>query len=151
MEPNNLVRNIHIGEIISKIIIEKKINMNELKARMGMSTSTINKMLISKSLDASVMLKWSKVLRYDFFRLYSSHLMLHHGISNALTKKTKDANIQGIHIRKNVYTKDIINFLVHKVGSNEMTPMEVINQYAIPKTTFYKWLQKYPINDETIS
>jgi hypothetical protein len=77
--------------------------------------------------------------------------MLHHGISNTLSRKSDPLNIQGIHIRKNVYTKDIINFLVHKVGSNEMTPMEVINQYAIPKTTFYKWLQKYSTNDESIS
>lgn len=151
MNPNNLVRDIHIGNIISQIIIEKKIDINELKARLGMSTRTFNKTLSSRSLDASVMLKWSKVLRYDFFRLYSSHLMLHHGISNTLSKKTDDVNIQGIHIRKNVYTKEMIQFLINKVRNQEMTAMEIISQYAIPKTTFYKWLQKYPINDETLS
>lgn len=150
MESNNLVRNLHIGEIISKIIIEKKMKTADIKSKMRITTRTLNKMLSAKSMDASDMLKWSKVLRYDFFRLYSSHLMLHHGISNTLTRKTDPLNVQGIHIRKNVYTKDLIQFLVNKVRNKEMTAMEIINQYAIPKTTFYKWLQKYPSN-ETLS
>jgi predicted transcriptional regulator len=151
MESNILVRNLHIGDIISKIIIEKKMKMADIKSKMCITSKTLNKMLIAKSLDTTHLLKWSKVLRYDFFRLYSSHLMLHHGISNTLTRKTDSLNIQGIHIRKNVYTKDLIQFLINKVQTNEMTPMEVINQYAIPKTTFYKWLQKYAPNDESIS
>jgi hypothetical protein len=118
--------------------------MNEIRIKMGCSTRTLNKMLQSSTLDALVLLKWSKVLRYDFFRLYSSHLMLHHGISNTLSRKTENVEIDGIQIRKNVYTKELIEFLVNKVRNNEMVSSQVITQYGIPKTTFYKWLQKYP-------
>jgi hypothetical protein len=70
--------------------------------------------------------------------------MLHHGISNTLSKKTENVEIEGIQIRKNVYTKELIEFLVNKVRNNEMNSSQVITQYGIPKTTFYKWLQKYP-------
>jgi len=144
LNPNNLVRNVHIGSIINQVIQEKDINMNEIRIKMGCSTRTLNKMLHSNTMDSLVLLKWSKVLRYDFFRLYSSHLMLHHGISNTLSKKTENVEIEGIQIRKNVYTKELIEFLVNKVRNNEMNSSQVITQYGIPKTTFYKWLQKYP-------
>jgi hypothetical protein len=144
MNPNNLVRDIHIGNLINYVLSEKKVSLNEIRSKMGFSTRIINQMLNSPSIDTLLLLKWSKVLRYDFFRLYSSHLMLHHGISNTLSKKEDNLEIEGIQIRKNVYTKELIQFLVNKVRSNEMNTRQVINQYGIPKTTFYKWLQKYP-------
>jgi hypothetical protein len=144
MNPNNLVREIHIGNIINYVIDEKGLSINELRSRIGVSTRMINQMLSSASIDTQSLLKWSKVLKYDFFRLYSSHLMLHHGISNTLTKKTENIEVEGIHIRKNVYTKELIQFIVNKVRNKEMTTRQVISQYGIPKTTFYKWLQKYP-------
>jgi transposase-like protein len=69
--------------------------------------------------------------------------MLHHGISNTLSNKMGDVEVEGIHIRKNVYTKELIEFLVNKVSRKEMSISQVISTYGIPKTTFYKWLQKY--------
>jgi hypothetical protein len=146
MEPNNLVRNISIGDVIKDVMKRKNLNEEDIKIRFKCSTRTFNKMLESKSLDTMLLLKWSKLLRYDFFRLYSSHLMLHHGISNTITKKVNHVELEGIHIRKNVYTKELIQFLVNKVRSNEMNSGQVIAKYGIPKTTFYKWLQKYPKN-----
>lgn len=144
MNPNNLVRDIHIGNIISFVIIEKKFSFDEIKIKMGSSTRTINRMLNASSIDTATLLRWSKVLKYDFFRLYSSHLMLHHGISNTISKKTDNIEIEGIHIRKNVYTKELIQFVVNKVRNKEMSTKQVISKYGIPKTTFYKWLQKHP-------
>jgi hypothetical protein len=143
IKPNHLVRNIHIGAIINEVIQIKKISIDELKIKMGCTTRILNKYLDSKTMDSSTLLKWSKVLKYDFFRLYSSHLMLHHGISNTLSNKMVDVQVEGIHIRKNVYTKELIEFLVNKVNSKEMSISQVISTYGIPKTTFYKWLQKY--------
>jgi hypothetical protein len=148
MEPNNLVRNIHIGELIGKVMKEKNIPLKVAVYKMKLSTKTVNKQLSSSSIEAIDLLKWSKILRYDFFRLYSCHLMLHHGISNALVKNQGAVKIEGIHIRKNVYTKELIYFLISKVRKQEMSAMQVVKKYGIPKTTFYKWLQKYNIEDE---
>ena len=144
MNPNNLVREIHIGNIISFVINEKKLTLNELRIKMVCSTRTINNMLNESSIDTQSLLKLSKVLKYDFFRLYSSHLMLHHGISNTISKQVDNIEVEGIHIRKNVYTKELIEFIVNKVRSKEMSTRQVISQYGIPKTTLYKWLQKFP-------
>lgn len=144
MNPNNLVRDIHIGSIISIVITEKNLTLNEVRIKMGSSTRAINNMLNASAIDTIALLKWSKVLKYDFFRLYSSHLMLHHGISNTISKKTDNVEIEGIHIRKNVYTKELIQFVVNKVRNKKMSTRQVINEYGIPKTTFYKWLQKFP-------
>lgn len=144
MKPNNLVRDINIGRIIQLFIHERDISYDSLRVSFGCSKITLNKMLNSKSLDTIVLLKWCKVLRYDFFRLYSSHLMLHHGISNSGVKRKESVSIEGINIRKNVYTMELIVFLITKVRKGELTSMEVIKKYSIPKTTFYKWLQKYP-------
>ena len=58
--------------------------------------------------------------------------------------KTGNVEIEGIQIRKNVYTKELIEFLVNKVRNNQMNSSQVITQYGIPKTIFYKWLKKYP-------
>lgn len=143
MKSNSLVRNIHIGNIITNVILEKKLTDKELSFKLKISIDEINKQLTSNTMDTITLLKWSRALRYDFFRLYSSHLMLHHGISNSISKKALNIDIKGIQIRKNVYTKEMIFFLVNKVKSNEMKPMQVIDKYGIPKTTFYKWLLKF--------
>lgn len=141
---NSFNRNIHIGSIIKEVIQEKKVNIEELKLKIGYSTFAINNLFDSKSIDSMELLKWSKALRYDFFRLYSSHLMFHHGISNSPSKKLDTIEIEGVQIQKNAYTKELVQFLVNKVRNYEMNSSQVINQYGIPKTTFYKWLQKYP-------
>lgn len=144
MENNSIVRNIHIGEVIQKVLLEKGYTIESIRLKFGITLRSTMSMLNSESLDTLALLKWSKILKYDFFRLYSSHLMLHHGISNTLTNKSGNVKIDGIQIRKNVYTKELIQFVVNKVRNKEMATKQVISQYGIPKTTFYKWLQKYP-------
>jgi predicted transcriptional regulator len=144
MNNNSFIRDIHIGDIISKILEIKRINKKDFGQSIDASIFEIKNILKGKSMDTNLLLKCSKVLRYDFFRLYSSHLMLHHGISNSMSNKKEQNNIDGINIRKNVYTKELILYLISKVRNKEMTTKEVINKFGIPRTTFYKWLQKYP-------
>lgn len=45
--------------------------------------------------------------------------------------------------RKNIYTKEIIDFILEQIMSEKMTKVEVIAKYRIPKTTLYKWISKY--------
>lgn len=93
-------------------------------------------------LPTDVLMKWSKLLEYDFFRLYSQHLILY-APPSASNKKQKTITTSLPKFRKNIYTKEIIDFILEQIESGEMTKKEVIEQYRIPKTTIYKWLNKY--------
>ena len=45
--------------------------------------------------------------------------------------------------RKNIYTKEVIDFILEQISTEEMTKNQVIERYRIPKTTLYKWISKY--------
>jgi DNA invertase Pin-like site-specific DNA recombinase len=47
--------------------------------------------------------------------------------------------------RKNIYTREIIDFILERIQTNEMSKNEVIERYGIPKTTLYKWISKYSL------
>ena len=94
------------------------------------------------SLDSDLLLRWSKLLEYDLFRLYSQHLMLY---SPVITNKTnKKANVNSLpKFRKNIYTKEVIDFILDQIKNEKMSKREIIERYNIPKTTLYKWIIKY--------
>lgn len=105
----------------------------------------INKMYEAETLDTEVLLSWSKLLKYDFFRIYTQHLILYSpkaklrpGTENYEAKKPARTEL-----RKNLYTVEIIAFIMEKISSGEMTKLQIINRYGIPKTTLYKWVSKY--------
>ncbi|OCK51267.1 hypothetical protein BA768_17055 [Chryseobacterium sp. CBo1] len=45
--------------------------------------------------------------------------------------------------RKNIYTKQIIDFILKEITSDKTTKNQVIERYNIPKATLYKWISKY--------
>ena len=104
----------------------------------------IEQMYKSKSLDTELLLRWSKLLEYDFFRIYSHHLILYAPVS-----KDKKESVKSIlpQFRKNIYTQEIIDFILERIQTGEMTKKDVIYEYKIPKTTLYKWLNKRKLTD----
>lgn len=44
---------------------------------------------------------------------------------------------------KSVYTRELIEFIIDLVETEQKTPAEIIKDYRIPKTTLYKWLRKH--------
>ena len=93
-----------------------------------------------ENLPTDILLKWSKLLEYDFFRIYSQHLILYAPIKSENPNREKSLLPQ---FRKNIYTKEIITFILEQIDSGAMTKIEVMEQYKIPKTTLYKWIDKY--------
>ena len=78
-----------------------------------------------------------------FFRIYTQHLILYAPLS-AVDEKTKVKKKSSLpQFRKNIYTKEIINFVLEQINTKEMTKTEVMKRYGIPKTTLYKWISKY--------
>ena len=102
----------------------------------------VKQIYLQENLSTDVLLKWSKLLEYDFFRIYSQHLILYapQSAKEPTLEHTKSSLPQ---FRKNIYTKEIIDFILEQISSGEMTKTQVMEKYKIPKTTLYKWISKY--------
>ncbi|WP_312313834.1 transposase [Empedobacter brevis] len=132
----------HIGNLIKERVKEKEIELSRICNFMNFTEDELNEIYTRKSIDSELLLRWSKLLDYDFFRLYSQHLILYAPVknNNESSKKQKSISPQ---FRKNLYTKEVIDYVLSKINKGEMTKSEIIECYQIPKTTLYKWINKY--------
>ncbi|MCC3217995.1 helix-turn-helix domain containing protein [Chryseobacterium sp. X308] len=134
------LKDIHIGALIYELVNEQDITMNRICRFLDLTENEILEMYSKKSLDVEILLKWSKLLKYDFFRLYSHHLILYapiagqnkNGVQSKLPK-----------FRKSLYTKEIIDYMMELLENKQKTTKEIINHYGIPKSTLNKWISKY--------
>lgn len=146
MSTNNF-KNIHIGEFIKRRIIELKLDMNRICNFMQCTENEIVKMYEMESLDGTVLLKWSKLLEYDFFRIYSQHLILF-APPASLNYSIENKKSELPRFRKNIYTKQIIQFMLELITTGKKTTQQIILEYKIPKNTLYNWIKKYPLEIE---
>lgn len=135
-------KEIHIGHLIKQMIVEQEIEMPRICNFLSTTPEEVEKMYNSKSLDTDTLLKWSKLLFYDFFRIYSQHLILYTpSTKGEQPKSPSDSKLP--QFRKNIYTQEIIDFILGEIKTGEMTTAKVISDYGIPKTTLYKWIKKH--------
>ncbi|MDR6461978.1 helix-turn-helix domain-containing protein [Chryseobacterium sediminis] len=134
------LKNIHIGSLIKLRIEERNINILRICKFLKCTEDELNFMLSEKSLDSEIILKLSTLLEYDFFRLYSQYLILYapQAISNDSEKKTSLPQY-----RKNIYTKEMVDFILEQIGNGNKTQMQIVQEYRIPRSTLYKWVNKY--------
>ncbi|MDP9959731.1 transposase [Chryseobacterium lathyri] len=137
------LKNLHIGSMIKEKVDKNGIEMSRICKFLNCNEKDITKMYESSAFDTEVLLRWSKLLQYDFFRLYSQHLILYSPQSsmNYIQKKKTEESLPAF--RKSLYTKEIVEFVLDKIKKGEMTKSNVISEYKIPKSTLYKWLHKY--------
>lgn len=135
-------KNINIGNLIFKTVQEKNINISRICKFMKCNEKTIQEMYNSSDISAENLLRWSKLLEYDFFRLYSQHLILYSPVA-AMKNDSSEEKSHLPYFRKNIYTKEIINFILEQLETNQMSKKDVIDKYNIPKTTLSKWIKKY--------
>ena len=135
-------KNIHIGTLIHQAVTESGIAMSRICNFMKCEEEEVKQIYLQENLSTDILLKWSKLLEYDFFRIYSQHLILYAPVS-ADNENTKTQKTNLPQFRKNIYTKEIIDFILEQVSSGEMTKTQVMEKYKIPKTTLYKWISKY--------
>lgn len=134
-------KNIHIGKLIRQRVTESNIDMSRISNFLKCSDEEIVGMYGDQSLDTEILLKWCKLLEYDFFRIYCQHLILYAPQAAQVEAKTKNTSLP--QFRKNIYTKELIDFILDQIKSGEMTTSQVINRYGISKTTLYKWMKKF--------
>ncbi|MBB4805274.1 transcriptional regulator with PAS, ATPase and Fis domain [Chryseobacterium defluvii] len=135
-----------MGLLIEKSVTENEIEMSRICNFFNSREEDILQMYQSKGLDTEVLLRWCKLLEYDFFRLYSQHLILYappssRDYNQQVEDKKKKSTLP--RFRKSLYTKEMIDFILEKIKKEEMTRAQVMGEYNIPKTTLYKWLRKY--------
>ena len=123
-------------------VTESGIEMSRICNFMKCEEEEVKQIYLQENLSTDILLKWSKLLEYDFFRIYSQHLILYAPVS-ADNENTKTQKTNLPQFRKNIYTKEIIDFILEQVSSGEMTKTQVMEKYKIPKTTLYKWISKY--------
>lgn len=134
-------KEIHIGQMVETKVAESGIEISRICNFFKSSEEEIKKMYLQDNLPTDILLKWSKLLEYDFFRLYSQHLILY--APPAATREKQDKPSKLPQFRKNIYTKEVIDFILEQITTKEMTKTQVIERYRIPKTTLYKWISKY--------
>jgi hypothetical protein len=138
------VKNIHIGNLIKLKWEEKEISIERTCNFFKLPEERINDMFLHASIDSEILLKWSKLLEYDLFRLYSGHLILYSPQTSIKYNIPKEKKISLVpEFRKNIYTKEIVDFILELITTDKKTRQQVIDEYKIPKTTLYKWLSKY--------
>ncbi|MCD1117581.1 transposase [Chryseobacterium turcicum] len=139
-------KNIHIGSLIEKTVTERGIEISRICNFIDCTIQEALAMYEMESMESAVLLRWSKLLEYDFFRIYSQHLILF--APQAGTKKNISFDAHKFSLpqfRKNIYTRDLIDFILERINSGAMTKEQVIEKYRIPKTTLYKWIDKYKL------
>ncbi len=139
-------KNIHIGEIIKKRVAESGIEMSRICNFLKCDEISVNEMFKSKDVSTDILLRWSKILEYDFFRIYTQHLILY--APPAAEQANSVINSRVPHFRKNIYTREIIDFILEEIFSGQKTKNEIIQHYNIPKTTLYKWISKYKSSEK---
>ncbi|SIQ95486.1 hypothetical protein SAMN05880574_1393 [Chryseobacterium sp. RU37D] len=137
------VKVVVIGSLIEERVKEIEIGMDRICNFFKCSVSDIESVYKSKSIDSDMLLKWSKLLEYDFFRIYTQHLVLYSPMANTLVRKQTNKVSKLPRFRKNIYTKDLIAFILKMEKTGKMTKKQIIEEYRIPKTTLYKWISKY--------
>lgn len=139
----NNFKNIHMGEFIRLRAMECGIEDIRVCNFIKCTIEDLKKIYSSKSLDTDILLRLSKIFEYDFFRIYSQHLILYAPIGNITTTRNNQYASKLPKFRKNIYTKEIIDFILSLIESGRKTKQDIIEEYKIPKTTLYKWIEKH--------
>lgn len=135
-------KKICIGHLIKEEVKIKKIEIGRICKFMNCNEKEMEEMYESTDLPTDILLKWCKLLEYDFFRIYSQHLILFSAQkSNVTASKENKSSLP--NFRKNLYTKELISFVLELIRTGKKTRAQIIEEYRIPKNTLLKWIEKY--------
>lgn len=84
-----MISKLHIGKIISELMIEKNISHKDIAKQLDVPEPILSLMLKNDDLGCNILFKLSKILDYDFFRHYSNHLIYPDYSKNGFDKNVK--------------------------------------------------------------
>lgn len=138
-------KKIDIGKHIEKVAELRGVSLLRACKFFKCNKGDILDMYTKHSLDCELLLKWSKLLDYNFFMFYHTHLQFY-------KPSAVSANLKGVQLtendksyvfRKNLYSVDVVNWLMNKLDNGELTPKEIMLKYNIPRTTLYRWIRRH--------
>ena len=137
------MKEIHIGSLIKKRVEELNIDIKRIISFFKIySEKDILNQYSSSSIQTDDLLKWSKLLEYDFFRIYTQHIILYAPVGKVdSTLSPKSTSLP--NYRKNVYTKEIIDYVLDLYTKENKKIQEISDEYNIPKNTIHNWIKKY--------
>lgn len=136
-------KDIHIGKFIEIKVTECGMEISHICNYFNLKEEDIYKMFSSSHIDCTVLLNWSKLLNYDFFRLYTQHLIFYALPSSNLKPQSQTKHkVLKSNFRKNIYTQEIIDFILELMEEKKLSRHEIYEKYKIPSTTLYKWISK---------
>lgn len=128
--------------MIYQCVIENNIEISRICNFLKCSEEDLATMYKSKSLDTELLLRWSKLLKYDFFRVYSQHFILIK--PNSGHKQNNEKRKSSLpQFRKNIYSKEFIDLIIQTIKTGKKTKSQIIKEYNIPQTTLHEWIKKY--------
>jgi predicted transcriptional regulator len=136
---------IHIGDLIRRKLEESGMDKTVFANRIKKSYPTTLNIFKKSSIKTDDLLKISKVLKYDFFRIYSADIQLTcpKATNNVRIGSSKNTDTTALpRFKKNLYTTEFIDTLVKDINEGKMTRYEAMKKYELPKTTLYRWCRK---------
>ncbi len=144
---NMLYKEIHIGEMIRNKVNEMEVTVQHIAEVFRVPAEAVLETFDKPEISTGELLRWSKLLRYDFFRVYSQHLILYTPqYPTPVKRKTPSKSMQ---FRKNIYSDELIEFVLELIKTGKKTRQQIVDDYRIPKTTLYKWITKHQVADST--
>jgi len=137
-------KEIHIGTHLKEVSKVKEVSISRACQFLKCSSQEIEHMYTKQSLDSNTLLRWCKLLDYNFFMFYNSHLQLFN--PSAATAKLKVEEVEGDDkkyiFRKNLYSPEIIDWILGQLRSGELDIKSIMQKYQIPRTTIYRWSKR---------
>lgn len=139
-------KKIKIGECIENRVKELDIPMERICNFLKIDANSAKEMFAVDELSTKVLLRWCKLLEYDFFRLYSQYLVLYAPPASLHLNIVKEKPSLLPRFRKNLYTREIIEFILELLETDKKTKLQIMREYKIPKSTLNRWIDKYRKN-----
>ena len=138
---------IHIGELIKKKLEESGMDKTVFAHRIKKSYPTTLNIFKKRSIKTDDLLKISKVLKYDFFRVYSAEIQLTcpkatNNVRQSAMSKGEATDTTLPRFKKNLYSNEFIDNLVKEINEGKLSRYEAMKKYELPKTTLYRWCRK---------
>lgn len=136
-------KNINIGDLIQMRVRECKLTNSEVSCYLDIKESEVEQIYESEKINVELLLRLCYLLEYDFFRIYTQHMVLYSPPSGAKLIVRKKKLVRSLNYRKNIYTRQIIDFILEILNKGIKTEEQIVKDYGIPEATLSKWIAKY--------
>ena len=127
-------KEIHIGHQIKEVAKHRNLSMAMACEFFNCKDQDIEHMYQQKSIDSYLLLQWSKLLDYNFFISYHSHLQLHNPLTTKSTMGDEEVNSKIAKTQTESIVETPLDFqerLALFFSEVNLTIMQLFNQFQV--------------------